>query len=66
MFKPTEYQEKLADYLKDKDIESGMKISICLCCDTDEQAKKMLEYCQKNPHCEDYKLLEKAVEISDK
>lgn len=65
MFKPTENQEKLADYLKDKDFEIDMKLGICLCCETDEQAKKMLEYCEKNPELEDYELLEKVVEISN-
>ncbi len=63
MFKPTDYQKKLGDYLKDKDFETGMKVAICLCCKTDEQAKEMLEYCLNNPDREDYELLRKAAEI---
>lgn len=66
MYKLTKHQEKLADYLKEKDFEKDMKLGICLCCDTDEQAKEMLEYCQNNPESEDYELLQKAVEISNK
>ena len=63
MFEPTENQEKLAEYLKEKEFEVGFKLGICLCCDTDEQAKEMLDYCQKHPNLEEYELLEKAVEI---
>lgn len=66
MFRPTENQEKLADYLKSKDFETGFKLGICLCCDTDEQAREMLAYCQENPDLEDYELLKKAVEINQK
>lgn len=66
MFNPTDNQKKLANYLKEKDFEAGFKLSICLCCDTDEQAREMLEYCQNNPNLEDYELLQKVVEISEK
>ncbi len=65
MFTPTENQEKLADYLKQKDFEKEMKLGILLCCETDEQAKKMLEFCLANPELEDYEYLEKAVDISN-
>ena len=44
MFTPTENQEKLADYLKQKDFEKEMKLGILLCCETDEQAKKCLNF----------------------
>ena len=66
MYKLTENQEKLAGYLKGKDFETGMKLAIGLCCDTDEQAKAMLEFCQENPEAPDYAILQKAVEISSK
>ncbi len=66
MFTPTENQEKLGNYLKDKDFETGMKVAICLCCKTDGQAKEMLEYCLNNPDSEDYELLQKAAEIHNK
>ncbi len=65
MFTPTENQERLVKYLKGKDFETGMKLGICLCCDTDKQAKAMLEYCLSNPDAEDYELLQKAVDISN-
>lgn len=43
-----------------------MKLGICLCCDTDDQAKEMLEFCLANQELEDYELLRKALEMSDK
>ncbi len=65
MFRPTDNQEKLAEYLKEKDFETGFKLGICLCCKTDEKAKEMLKFCEDNPDLEDYELLQKAVEISN-
>lgn len=66
MSKLTVNQIKLGNYLKDKDFQTGFKLGICLCCETDEQAKEMLEYCINNPNLEDYEYLQKAVEISNK
>lgn len=63
MSKLTVNQRKLGEYLKDKDFETGMKLGICLCCDTDLKALEMLDYCLKNPNLEDYELLQKATEI---
>ncbi len=65
MSRLTVNQIKLGNYLKDKDFETGFKLGICLCCETDEQAREMLEFCQKNPNLEDYELLKKAVDISE-
>lgn len=59
----TKNQLELGEYLKDKDFDIGMKLAICLCCRDDKQARKMLDYCLANPDLEDYKILEKAVEI---
>ena len=66
MSRLTVNQIKLGNYLKDKDFETGFKLGICLCCETDEQAREMIEFCQKNPNLEDYELLKKAVDISEK
>lgn len=65
MSKLTPNQIKLGNYLKDKNFETGFKLGICLCCETDEQAQEMLDFCIDNPNLEDYELLEKAVKISE-
>ena len=66
MFKPTKNQEKLGEYLKGKDFDRDIKLGICLCCDTDKQAEEILSYCEANPKLQDYEILQKALEISNK
>lgn len=62
----TENHKKLTYYLKDIGVTEEEMLAICLLCRTDEQAKKMLEYCEVQEKFEFSNILEKAVEIYSK
>ena len=61
----TKYQIELCDFLKDLDFDKDIKLGICLCCDTDDRAREMLEYSRKQQKLDETDLLQKAVEISN-